>query len=940
MTKSLLLASASFALLAAYPALAQEAPASSATTAEVGAVDESEPGEIIVTATRRAQALSDVPIAVSALSAEQLDNSGVTDIRALNQLAPSLIVSGATSEVNFTARIRGVGTVGENPGLESSVALFIDGVYRSRTGVGLSELGEIERVEVLRGPQGTLFGRNASAGLLNIITAGPKFDSAGYASATYGNYDYIRLDAGVTGAVTEQLAARIDAVWQERDGLIRNVTAGEPDINDRDRWLVRGQLLFEPNDDMSFRVIGDYAMRDENCCGAVNLNPVRNLSRDAAGNVVSSPNTLLPILQALGSNIQVAPAGQAFVRAQSTTPGFDYRSDTKDWGVSGEFNWDLGEAKFTSVTSYRDYKNAQGQDADFSALDILRRTDLDRRFQTFTQELRLQGEAFSGRLDWLVGAYFADETLNVDDDLKYGNDYERFANCLLLAGALPTAVLPSNPFCTNVPVIQGTLAALNALPVGNPARASIGLLSALIANPARPGFGSVAAALGQPAIAFNGTGVVRNTFKQDSRNYALFTHNVIDVVPDLFSLTLGARYTNEKKDLQSTTNNSNTICSLIINSPLQSLQTLPCVINQTARGFTGSEPGTSRKEDEYTGTAVLSFTPSSDVLIYASYSRGYKAGGFNLDNSALDRVCNPTFNAACAAQLLLPANTPGNGRPEASDLQFNAEKVDAYELGFKWDGPGIDINVAAFRQDFDDFQLNTFNGINFEVTNIASCRDGLNGADRDIVQFPANPAQPNPALTGACGPDRLRPGVRSTGAELEVFVTPAPHLMLTGGFTYLSTKYRDDLVGSGGRPLSPVLFQLPGERLFSSEFSTTGSIAWTPPVSDSMSALVYLDYRFQSDLNSGSDIDFEKEQDGYILFNGRVGLFGENRRWGVELWGQNLLNKRYQQVAADAPLQGGGTFRAVRAGSAPANQLFVAFPGEPRMYGVTVRTKF
>jgi outer membrane receptor protein involved in Fe transport len=105
--------------------------------------------------------------------------------------------------------------------------------------------------------------------------------------------------------------------------------------------------------------------------------------------------------------------------------------------------------------------------------------------------------------------------------------------------------------------------------------------------------------------------------------------------------------------------------------------------------------------------------------------------------------------------------------------------------------------------------------------------------------------------------------------------------------------------------------------------------------------LFYLDYRFQSDINTGSNADVEKEQDGYILFNGRLGLYGPDRRWGVELFGQNLLNKRYQQVTADAPLQGGGSFRAVQTGvAATANKLFLSFPGEPRLYGVTVRTKF
>ena len=189
-TANLLRASAaglslSFALLAT-PAMAQDAGA------------ETNDETIIVTATRRSEALSDVPIAVSAVTGETLEKTGATDVRALGQVAPSLLVSGATSEVNFSARIRGIGTVGENPGLESSVGLFIDGVYRSRTGVGLSELGDIERVEVLRGPQGTLFGRNSTAGLINIVTKGPDLGAFGAkGSVSFGNYDYWRVDGMV-----------------------------------------------------------------------------------------------------------------------------------------------------------------------------------------------------------------------------------------------------------------------------------------------------------------------------------------------------------------------------------------------------------------------------------------------------------------------------------------------------------------------------------------------------------------------------------------------------------------------------------------------------------------------------------------------------------------------------------------------------------------------
>ncbi len=906
MSKRSISAKASLAISAATLTLAYPSIAFAQDEAQAEEADES--NVIIVTATRREQALSDVPLAVSAIGSEALQNSGVTDLRALNQLAPSLIVSGATSESNFTARIRGIGTVGENPGLESSVALFIDGVYRSRTGTGLTELGEIERIEVLRGPQGTLFGRNASAGLLNVITKKPSFDFSAYGAATYGNYDYIRLEGGVTGPiVADKVAAKLEGVYMKRDGYIKQLTPGEPDINDRNRFLIRGQLLIEPSEDISLRIIGDYSKRDENCCGALFQNPIRNLSRisptgSGPENVLQSPNTLAPLLNLLGANYQFAPADEPFIRRTATTPGFPYRADSKDWGLSAELGWDLGGADLTSITAIRDFRYTQGQDSDFNALDLLRRTDEDRRFKTFTQELRLQGEAFDGRLDWLVGAYYADETLTQDQDLKYGADYERFANCVTVAGIAPTTLNPGSPTCSNLPTVNF------------------------------PGFQGFAALLGVPRI--NNTGIVRNFFRQKSRNYAFFTHEIIDIIPDTLTLTLGARYTNERKKLRSTVNFSNTLCSAMLNSPFQAFAGPVCSLNATAIGFTGTEPGTTRKEDQWTGTGVLSFKPTEDVMLYASYSKGYKAGGYNLDTSALDRTCNVTFDAACAARLARPANTQFNARPEVSDLQFAAEKVDAYEVGVKFDGRMVDINVAAFKSLFENFQLNTFNGTTFEVTNIASCKDNLNGADRDAS-----------IATGSCPANRLRPGVIAKGVEVEYILYPASDLTINGGVTYLSSKYRTNLVGTGGAPLSPVLFQLPGRRTFSAEWAVTGAISYTPQITDSLRALFYLDARMQSDVNTGSDLDREKIQDGYGLVNGRIGLLGPDRQWSVEIWGQNLFNTKYQQISADAPGQGSGTFRAVASPAttglaATANQLFISFPGEPRTFGITVRGRF
>jgi iron complex outermembrane recepter protein len=244
------------------------------------------------------------------------------------------------------------------------------------------------------------------------------------------------------------------------------------------------------------------------------------------------------------------------------------------------------------------------------------------------------------------------------------------------------------------------------------------------------------------------------------------------------------------------------------------------------------------------------------------------------------------------------------------------------------------VNIAAFYSRFDNYQLNTFNGLTFEVTNVQGCKDDLAGADRD-----------GSAVTGACAASRLAPGVSTKGVEVEYILHPARNFTINGGFTYLDTFYAKQLVGTGGRALSPVLFQLPGSRTFGAQYALTTAVAWTPRLSDTLTGLVYVDMRYQSDVNTGSDLDREKIQDGYGLVNGRLAIYGPGRRWGIELWGQNLFNTRAQQVAADAPGQGSGTFNAVAASAATglagtANQLYIAFPNEPRTYGATVRFKF
>jgi iron complex outermembrane receptor protein len=921
MYRAVLLASAAMAVWPAAVAAqtTDTAPAADAAQAARPADTVVDPHEIIVTATRRASALSQVPVAVSAIGTEALQNSGATDIRQLNQLSPSLLVSSSSSEAGAGgARIRGIGTVGDNPGLESSVATFIDGVYRSRAGVGLTELGPLERIEVLRGPQGTLFGRNASAGLINIVTAQPKFDLGGYGEASYGNYDYYRLAAGVTGPLSEKIAARVDGIYTKRDGFLKDVISGK-DFNDRDRYLVRGKLLFKPSDDLSVLLIGDYAKREEQCCAATYL-AARDYSRAANGSLVEAPSSIATFIRSLTSAVPGSGRGQVpddtYARRIAVTPGRDYRSDVRDWGLSGEINYELGAAKITSITAYRDWKYISGQDSDFTNLDILARPGDGGRytqFKTFSQELRLQGSAFDDRLDWLVGGYYAHEKLTTLDNLRYGADYDAFASGRVALASPALAAFPLFGFAN----LNGFARAFagGQLPAATPGRATIiDTIAGQVQN-----------------VPLNGTGL-NDRFDQTSRNFAAFTHNIVKVT-DRLSLTLGARYTDERKTLNANLASTSpcgtyaaniarlralatavpalaALANGLANSVLAPFAGLACVINGVNGQF-----DSRKKEGEWSGTAVLSYRPTDRLLTYASYSRGYKAGGFNLDRA-------PLFNSAT-----LTAST------SADILKFQPEKVDAFELGVKFDGRRFDLNVAAFYQMFKSFQLNTFNGTAFFVTDIRGCKTDLGTTDQDLV-----------AGNSACSDPRS--GVISKGVEVEAFLYPATDVTIATGFTYADSRYRKNLAGtadaSGNNSLQPALFLLPGGRLSnSSAYVVTGSASWTPPVSSKLRGLFYADYRYMSELNTGSDLFTEKRQQGVLTVNARVGIGEASGKWAVEFWGQNILDAKYKQVAFNATLQGSNTSMAQTAAfGTPATQLFGAFLAEPRTYGLTVRSKF
>jgi iron complex outermembrane recepter protein len=677
-------------------------------------------------------------------------------------------------------------------------------------------------------------------------------------------------------------------------------------------------LLWEPSDAISLRLIGDWSRREERCCAAIYVDGTVN---QYVGNL-NNPSTPLSPLQTTGNNIinvlrdlgqPLARFTPGYDRTISTTLGRNFNGTTEDRGVSAQLEWDLGGATFTSITAYRAYDNSQGSDTDYSAVDLLFRTDAGgRQFRTFTQELRLQGEAFGGGLDWLVGGFFADEDLTVVDDLRFGSQYGRFAACRIISGGgLAGLYSPTSPGCVAPVVGPATIAGASGG----------GAVGTAVAN----GFALIDTLSNQ--------GSTGDRYNQNSRNWALFTHNIFHLT-DTIDLTLGWRYTSERKRFDATFANNNTVCSGL-QSSLATAGALTSP-NATARALAAGLIGLGcqgnsnallngvtirdrRTEDAHSGTAILSWRPNSDWLVYASFAHGYKAGGFNLDRSALTLP-------------LLP--TAANAQAAVGGLQFAPEFVDSYELGVKYSTGPLTVNVAAFRQDFSNFQLNTFNGSVFLVQNVNGCTTSLGGADRDLSE-----------LTGACPASNVSWGVRAQGFEIEAALNPSRDLRIGVGLTYTDTAYRNNLVGTrAGAPLASALRRLPGDNLSNApELVATSSLTWTPPIGNSgLSGLFYVDARMTGDYNTGSDLFPQKEQDGYTIVNARVGIRGADDRWALELWAQNVFDINYAQVAFNTPFQAGTTAAPFNdAGNYPGGrQIFSQFLAEPRTLGVTLRGRF
>ena len=849
--------------------------------------------DIIVTAQKREQNLQDVPIVVTTLSAETLQDAGVRDIKDLQILTPGMTVTSTSSEASTTARIRGVGTVGDNPGLESSVGVVIDGVYRSRNSVGFGDLGEMARIEVLKGPQGTLFGKNTSAGVINIITEAPSFTPEFNAELNVGNFGAMGASGSVSGPISDTLAFRLYGSRRVRDGFYDVDTGDGPrvvtDDANQDFGTVRGQLLWLPNDNTSVRLIADYSTRDEYCCTGVQIR--------------SGPTQAFIDLLSNGSGARPPAAGfGALPFSRLAYANRDSGQEVDDRGVSLEATFDLpgmfGGATLTSLTSSREWETVLGQDIDYTGADIAYRNQDGQNgysVDNLTQEFRLAGS--TDRFDWLVGVFATSEDITRRDSWFFGSDYTPYISFLLSANlnALSAGAFPISPGiigCFTRPGQTSGLTGLQGcLASGGSGSLPIGPGGSLVTVP-------TAQATGQGFTVGQG---YADVYDQESTSFAIFTNNTWHVT-DQFDLTLGLRYTMDDKSLDGLQDNIGTngaACAAAAANQLAIAGTLGAAgaggvlgtmcLPFTNAAFNNRPISESFDDGELSGTIKAAFRLNPSILTYASYARGYKSFGYNLDRVHRTGTTTPV-----------------------SSLFFPSETVDSYEAGVKMTllDRTLLLNATYFHQTFENFQLNTFNGVGFTVEPIPELTS--QGIDADMVWF-----------------------------------SPVEGLSFQGGVTYTDAEYgmftAADLVDPNNFPAASLL---PGSRpSFAPEWSATLSINYDRSLGNGMRGGFSLAGKYMSEYNTGSDLLPFKMQDAFTTVNGRVSIGTEDERWTAEFWVQNLTDEEYVQVAYNGPLQGtffqstvqpDGTFY----NAARDTGTYDAFLGQPRTYGATLRFKY
>lgn len=679
--------------------------------------------EIVVTAQKVEENVQDVPIAISVVTGEALEASGTTSIENLNQLVPSLNFRKGTTNANSALVLRGVGTITFAIAIEPSVSTVVDGVVLSRPGQAFADLVEIERLEVLRGPQGTLFGKNASAGLINVVSKGGTDSLEGEVSIAGFEGDEYRVRGTVAGPLGQNLSGRLNAFYGTYDGNIKNLNAaasGNRMVNGYEHLGFRGSLDFD-NGPARVRLIADYYRADDDCCAEVT-----GISRGAV------LNAELGIVPALGEE-------QRFINQNIET-----KTQDRQWGLTLNADFDVfSDHTLSFIAGYRDWSNDEVREGDYLPRALVNVNQLhdtgNVSTEQYSAEIRIaspQDQAFTYQFG---GFYWKSDN---------SQDFTReVIRCT-------TSTLPVDTATGGQPCNQNVL--VNTI---------------------------------------RGTATSRSDV--DVENYAVFgqaTYNFNDWI----ALTGGLRWTHDSLSfvhLRAPAINANT--GLALTSAVGGLSNLGAggSLTSNPRGNGTNISANSTSTNNVSGKAVLTVKPAEDVMIYGSYTRGYKGPAFNV-----------FFNHV----------GPNNAVP------IDAETSDSFEIGVKsqFFDRRVQLNATAFTVTYDGYQANNFillNGVTISnLTNAGSVRskgfeidaiyapvDGLNitaalaYADAKVVKFNPNPATNAPNAQNGTKLPLAPEWTWNIGANYETAVAENFMLHLNAAYNHVSSQFSG--LGQTGR---------------------------------------------------------------------------------------------------------------------------------------------
>ncbi|MES2494292.1 MAG: TonB-dependent receptor [Pseudomonadota bacterium] len=890
---------AAVALVLPAAARAQEEPAPDAQEEALPAPDdtaEATGNEIVVTATKREQTLQDVPVAVTVTTAETIERAQIRDVRDLSTVVPSLRVNQLQSSANTNFYIRGFGNGANNAGIEPSVGLFVDGVYRSHSASMIADLPDVQRIEVLRGPQSTLFGKNASAGVISLVTKKPEFEFGGNVEASYGNYDALVVKGVVTGPLSDSIAASLAGGYNRRDGYVTDLGTGNR-TNERNRWFARGQLLLQPSSDLEVRLIGDYGRIDENCCAVVSVAPSPGFG----------PTQIITNLLGGRVNDPAAPFGDVVYS------NFDSTNRIENWGGSGQVVYSLGPLRLTSITAYRRTHAVTNQDSDFTSADLLGQNFQDLRIDTFTQELRASTD-WDGPLNVLLGAFYFNEKVNQSNALKLGTQFRPYAD-FQIQGL--SAQLLGQTF--TLPQIEGLL---GQAATGNP--------STYLGRSFAPGTG------------------FDEYYHLADESYSLFSQVDVKVTSRL-TLTGGINYTHDVKTFATNSQSDEVFAQIPLGDPtLQAnlrnvlvanaiADTLQIPVGSVPQGAITGFPTTNPAEyaqiaaaaqglralnalqflppflnvpnalesgrvrgGRWSFTARAAYDVTDTVNLYASFATGYKAASVNLSRDSRPTLADYTTIQTDPAYAALRLANLSSGSRFAGP-----EKSTVYEAGLKGDWGIATANVAVFKQTIRGFQSNIFTGLGFYLTN----------AGRQS----------------------------SFGVEFEGTVRPTAALLLSAAVTYLDPRY-DDFRISG-------LGDLTGSRVAGvSPLSATVGAQLDQPLANGDRVILRGDYHYEAPFQlveglpglvvknpltgepaTGTAADYAGAVGAARSRKQEISLLSASLTYamqnGLELtaWGRNLTNSRTLLQLFDSPAQPGA---------------ISGYPSEPRTYGVAARFRW